>query len=311
MIWDPSILAQLAWTGLANASFTCLFAMSLALVLKINRVWNFAQAGMMVVAYGCMLAIARPLGLPAALVFGLVVTIGFSLGLERYGFRPLRRCGSSSLTFFIFTLVVSQLCTYIAELIFGTAPTTLIDGMVGSIRLIGGVAVSDWDLSAVGTTAVLVLLLTGFLRLTRWGQRLIAVADSPDLAELYGTSRDSAYAVAMTLAAIMTTVGMLLLGTKAATVPASPLQEFLVQALLATILGGVGNVLAAGAAALVVGIGQGFAVLFMASKWTPLLVYALMAIAIVVFPTGVSPRAASRILSFTLRPFIRPFAVRH
>lgn len=302
MIWDPSILAQLAWTGLANASFTCLFAMSLALVLKINRVWNFAQAGMMVVAYGCMLAVARPLGLPVALAFGLVATIGFSLGLERYGFRPLRRRGSSSLTFFIFTLVVSQLCTYIAELIFGTAPTTPIDGMVGSIHLIGGVAVSDWDLCAVGATAAVVSLLAGFLQLTRWGQRLIAVADSPDLAELYGTSRDGAYAVAMILAAIMTTAGMLLLGTKAATVPASPLQEFLVQALLATILAGVGNVFAAGTAAAVVGIGQGFAVLFMASKWTPLLVYALMAIAIVVFPAGVSPRAALRILSLARRP---------
>jgi len=297
MIWNPSILAQLAWTGLSNASFTCLFAISLALVLKVNRVWNFAQAGMMVVAYGCMLATARPLGLPAALAFGLVVTIGFSWALERYGFRPLRRRGSSSLTFFIFTLVVSQLCTYVAELIFGTEATTLIDDVITPVQLIGDVAVSNWDLRAVGITAVLVLLLAAFLRLTRWGQRLIAVADSPDLAELYGTSRDTAYAITMTLAAIMTTVGMLLLGTKAATVPASPLEEFLVQALLATILAGVGNIFAAGVAAVVVGVGQGFAVLFMASKWTPLLVYVLMAIAIVLFPAGVSLRAALRIPS--------------
>src|ERR1700722_2604095 len=290
-MWDPSILAQLAWTGVANASFTCLFAISLALVLKVNRVWNFAQAGMMVVAYGCMLAVARPFGLPAALVFGRAATIGFSLALERFGFRPLRRRGSSSLTFFIFTLVVSQLCIYVAELIFGTAPTTLLDGVAGSISLIGNVAVSDWDLRAIGVTAALVAFLAIFLRLTRWGQRLIAVADSPDLAELYGTSRDTAYAIAMTLAAVMTTVGMLLLGTKTATVPASPLQEFLVQALLATILAGVGNVFAAGVAAVVVGVGQSFAVLFMASKWTPLLVYALMAVAIVLFPAGVSPGA--------------------
>ncbi len=297
MIWNPAILAQLAWTGLSNASFTCLFAISLALVLKVNRVWNLAQAGMMVVSYGCMLAIARPLGLPTALGFGLIATIGFSLALERYGFRPLRRRGSSSLTFFIFTLVVSQFCTYVAELIFGTEPTTLIDDVVTPISMIGDVAVSGWDLRAVGVTTALALMLAGFLRLTRWGQRLIAVADSPDLAELYGTSRDTAYAVGMTLAAILTTIGMLLLGTKAATVPASALQEFLVQALLATILAGVGNIFAAAVAAVVVGVGQSFAVLFMASKWTPLLVYALMAVAIVLFPAGVNVRAVLRIPS--------------
>ncbi len=292
MTWDPAIFAQLAWTGFANATFTCLFAIALSLVLKVNRIWNFAQAGMMVVAYGFMLAGTRwfGLGLPLAFGLGLLGTIAASLGLERFGFRPLRRRGSSSLTFFIFTLIVSQFCTYVAELIFGTESTTLVDNVVTPVRLIANVAVSDWDLWATGTTACVALALAGFLKLTRWGQRLIAVADSPDLAELYGTSRDTAYGITMALAAALTTVGMLLLGTKAATVPSSPLQEFLVVALLATILAGVGNVFAAGVAALAVGVGQGFAVLFMPSQWTPLLVYALMAVAIVLCPNGVTPR---------------------
>jgi branched-chain amino acid transport system permease protein len=286
---DPSILLQLAWTGFANASFTCLFSVALALVLKVNRIWNFAQAGMMVCAYGFMYAATRWLGLDvlAALPIGLLATAGLGLVLERLGFRPLRRRGSSSLTFFIFTLVVSQLCTYVAELIIGTESTTLIDNVVTPVRLVGSVAVSDWDLWATGTMTGLLAALAVFLKLTRWGQRLIAVADSPDLAELYGTSRDMAYGITMVLAAILTTVGMLLLGTKAPTVPSSPLQEFLLLALLATILAGVGNVFTAGLAALLVGIGQGFAVLFIPAQWTPMLVYALMAVAIVVFPRGV------------------------
>ena len=35
------------------------------------------------------------------------------------------------------------------------------------------------------------------MKLTRWGQRLTAVADSPDLAELYGISREAAYDIAI------------------------------------------------------------------------------------------------------------------
>ena len=46
-----SIVGQLVWSGLASASFSCLFAVAFALVLKVNHVWNFAQAGMIVVAY--------------------------------------------------------------------------------------------------------------------------------------------------------------------------------------------------------------------------------------------------------------------
>jgi branched-chain amino acid transport system permease protein len=289
------ILLQLIWSGLATASFSCLFAVAFALVLKVNHVWNFAQAAMIVVSYAAALLCSRELGWPigAALAGAIVVGTCFSLLVERFGFAVLRGRRSPMLTFFIFALTLSELCIFSAEAVFGTTPTTLRDALVTPIHLIGGVAVSDWDVAALATTAILLALLAGFLRLTRHGQHLVAVADSPALAQLYGIDAASSFRLAMALAGVLVAAGTVLLGTKAATVPATALQQFLTVSVVATILAGIGRVFGAGLAALLLGVAQALSILFIAARWQPLLTDALMVIAVLVFPNGVTAGVAA------------------
>ena len=126
LTWD--IVGQLAWTGVASSTYYCLFAVAFALTLKINRIWNFGQAAMMVVAYFAMFVSFRTLGLPPAIgiLVGGTATIAVSVAIEWFGFRVLRARNSSVLTYFIFTIVLSQFAIYVAELIFGPDPKTLV-----------------------------------------------------------------------------------------------------------------------------------------------------------------------------------------
>ena len=291
---SASILAQLVWSGLAAASFNCLFAVAFALVLKVNHLWNFAQAAMMVVAYATALACTRKAGLPVAVapIPTMAVTIVFAVGIEAFGFARLRRRGSSMLAFFIFTLVLSELFIFLGELVIGTEPTTLLDSLVTPIHLIGGIAVSEWDLVALAVTLAMLLALAAYLRWSRRGQHLIAVADNPALAELYGIGRDASFRLAMALAAAFVAVGMVLLGTKAATVPSTALQQFLILSVVATVLAGIGRVFAAGLAALLLGVLQGLSIILISARWQPLLIDALMLAAVMLFPRGVAAGVA-------------------
>jgi branched-subunit amino acid ABC-type transport system permease component len=283
------LVAQLAWTGLASSSSYCLFAMAFALVLKVNRVWNFGQAGLMVFSYFSMFVAFRHFGLPPFLgaVFGAVTTIGVAVALERWGFRTLRERNSSVLTFFIFTIALSHGLVYAAELFFGTDPKTLFTSIISPVRLVGPVVVSDWDMTALATAALTTAGLWLFMRKTGEGKAMIAVADEPDLAEMYGIDKNRAYAVAMALAAVLMSAGMYLIGTKAAMFPATPMNQFLIFAVIATIMGGIGNVFAAGVAGIVLALMQSFSVLVIASTWQILLLYILIFVVIVIFPQGV------------------------
>jgi branched-subunit amino acid ABC-type transport system permease component len=292
--WD--IIGQLAWTGIASSTYYCLFAIAFALMLKVNRVWNFAQAGMMVVAYFAMFVSFRLLGLHPALgiLIGAAATIAVSLAIEWFGFRVLRTRNSSVLTYFIFTIVLSQFAIYTAELIFGPDPKTLFASIMSPVFLVGPIVVSHWDLQALAATAVLVIGLAAFLRFTKDGQFLFAVADNPELAEIYGISSARAYAIAMLIAAIFVVAGMYLVGVRAAMFPATPLNQFLIFAVIATLLAGIGNVFAAGVAAVALSLLQSFSILVISSTWQILLIYIVLFITILLFPAGVVLPGSSR-----------------
>ena len=283
------ILLQLLWTGLAMSSAYCLFAVAFALVLKVNQVWNFAQPALFIAAYYSMYAAWQGAGLPTwvGLALALAVTVLLAALLEWYGFRVFRNRRSASLTFFIFTMVVSQLAVSLAELFVGTDARSLQSSVMSPIHLVGVVAISEWDLLALATTAVLMLALWLLMSFTRFGKQMTAVADNPELAALYGINVSRCYLHSMMLAALLVMAGAYLIGTKAAIVPSSPLNQFLIFAVIAALIAGIGRVFAAGVAAVVLSLFQAFSILVIPSRWQIMLVYILIFVCIMLFPQGV------------------------
>jgi branched-subunit amino acid ABC-type transport system permease component len=295
------ILGQIFWTGFANAAYYVLFTVAFAIVLKVVRLWNFAQAGMMGIAFYTMYTVVNFLNWPAwlALPIGMVVTVGAGLGVELYGLRPLRRRHSSSLMFFIFTLIFSELVAYVLELLVGTEPVPLFPTILSPVRIIGGIAVSNWDLIAVSATVASLVALWLFLRFHRDGQFLLAVSDNGALAELYGISAQRAYLVAIAIAGVLSCEGMYLFGTRAGVLPTTA-NDLMLFAVIGTLLGGMGRLFAAAAAAVVLALVQSYSVLVIASQWQGLVLYAFLFIVIVLFPRGF------RLPSMPRRRTVRP-----
>ena len=281
------VISQILWTSLATSSYFVLFALAFALVLKVNKVFNFAQAGMMTAGFYAAYVAARALGLPgvAGVAAALAGGVAMAFLLEWFGFRVLRIRKTSAMFVFIFTLVASQFITYVMALIFGTWPTTIFESMFWPVTLVADVAVSAWDLPAIGATIAILLLLWAFLRFTRYGQFMIAVPDNADLAELYGIRRDRVLMVSMLIAGAIVGAGMFLYGTRAQVQP-SAATELMLFAVAATILGGIGNIWGAALAAVALGVVQNASILVIPSAWQGFLLYAFLFFSIVLFPSG-------------------------
>jgi branched-subunit amino acid ABC-type transport system permease component len=282
------VLLQLLWTGLAMSSAYCLFAVAFALVLKVNQVWNFAQPALFIAAYYGMYASWQVGSLPTwvGFVAALVCTVSAGILLEWYGFRVFRNRRSASLTYFIFTMVVSQLAVSLAELFVGTDAKTLQASVMSPVHMVGPVAISDWDMLALGTTAALMLVLYLLLAFTRFGKQMTAVSDNPDLASIYGINVARCYVHSMMLAAVLMVAGVYLIGTKAPIVPSSPLNQFLIFAVIASLLAGIGRVFAAGFAAIALSLIQAFSILVIPSRWQIMIVYVLIVVCVLLFPHG-------------------------
>jgi branched-subunit amino acid ABC-type transport system permease component len=283
------------WTSIASASFQVLFTVAFALVLKVTKIWNFTQPALMGIAFYAMYTGIAHWHWPplASLGIALLATALVSFCVEQFAFETLRRRQSEPLAFFIFTLVFAEFAIFTLTLVFTTEPVFMLPNMMSPVRLVGDIVVSDWDMTAIVVTALLVVALWAWLRWTRWGQFLIAVADNAELAEVYGISKQQCYRLAMLIAAGFVSVAMYLFGTKLAFYPELAL-HVMTFAVAATILGGIGNIFGAAVSAVVISILQQMSVLFIDSRWQPLIVFGILFVAILFFPQGVRWSLRSR-----------------
>jgi len=297
-MFNFTTVAQILWTSLATSSYYVLFAVAFALVLKVNGVFNFAQAGLMTIAFYSAHAAIAGLGVSGhmALAIALVATLGSAWGLEKFGFASLRRNHASPMFVFIFTIVASEFIAYVAMLLFGTWPKTIFAQLFWPVRLVADIAISAWDLPAIATTFGMLLGLWLFLRFSRWGQFMVAVADNAELAELYGINRRQIYLLTMLIAATFSTAGMFLYGTRAQVQPLTSL-EIMLFAVLATILGGIGRIWGAAAAAVLLGVVQNSSILVIPSEWQGFLLYVFLFATIIFFPQGIRLPALKRRLA--------------
>lgn len=286
-MFDLAVVSQILWTSFATSSYFVLFAVAFALVLKVNKVFNFAQAGVMTCGFYAAYVAVRILNLPgyAGFMVGIGGGVAMSFILEYFGFVVLRQRKASAMFVFIFTLIVSQFIAYAVMMIFGTWPTTIFASMFWPVTLVGGIAVSAWDVPAIVATLTVLGGLWAFLKYTRNGQFMLAVADNADLAELYGIQKDRILMLSMLLAGVIVSIGMFLYGSRAQ-VQASAATELMLFAVAATILGGIGNIWGAAIAAVVLGVVQNSSILFIPSAWQGFLLFAFLFFAIVLFPSG-------------------------
>jgi branched-chain amino acid transport system permease protein len=288
---DPLVLLQILWTGAATSSIFVLLTVAFSLTQKVTGLWNFAQAGFMGIAFYATFFGLNELQLPliVALAAGAVSAVSAAVLTEIFGLDVLRARKSGSLMFFIFTLILAQLIIYVLTLLFGTEPRTLYKSIMWPVRIVGGIAVSNWDLQAVATAVAMVTLLFLFLRNTKEGQFLVAVSDNARLAELYGISAKRAYRATAVIAGLFICAAMYLAGTRGGVTPNSSF-ELVLAATIATLLGGMGRVFIGALAAVMLALIQSFSVLIISSRWQNLLLYGFLFVAITLFPRGITFR---------------------
>jgi branched-chain amino acid transport system permease protein len=235
---------------------------------------------------------------PLSFLLGYLLTLGASWLLHHFGIEKLRQRNSTSLTFFIFTLVLSEMMTYVFALAFGTEPLSLTKSIMSPVHMVGGIVISEWDIQALAMTSVVLVLLHVFMNRTKLGQFMSAAADNPSLARLYGINVPRLHVYAFAVAALLMTLGMYLFGQKVSMIPNTPLQMMLF-AVIATLLGGMGKIFGAAVAAVGLSLIQGLSIFVIPSQWQGLILYVFLFITILFFPQGVSLQKFKQLISMS------------
>ncbi|HEX9906056.1 MAG TPA: branched-chain amino acid ABC transporter permease [Propylenella sp.] len=233
-----ALLIQTVFNAAYAASYMALIAVGLVLIFGVMGVINFAHGELYMMGAYAVVALygALDVPFPLAVLAGLVFVGCLGLLMEVGLFRPLRENPLGGLIASIGFLLILQ---SLAVLGFGLRMQNVLP--VTKERLVLGGAVLTYERLIVIAAAVIVLtLLWLFLRKTRLGWALRAVAQDREAAALQGISVDRTARYAMFIGAALAGIAGALTAPLVAPTPYMG-HPVIVTAFIIIIVGGIGS----------------------------------------------------------------------
>jgi branched-chain amino acid transport system permease protein len=308
--FDIPSLIQNFWSatfdGLTFGAIYGLIAVGYTLVYGVLNLINFAHSEVFIVgAYAVVLVLSAlgfgpsvptlPLSsiildLVLALIIAMLASAATAFVLERVAYRPLRKRNAPRLVFLITAIGASFAIQYTIFLVRGAnAEPAVTMFQAQPVFDVFGTIINSQQIIIVVAAVVLMVLTDQFIRRTRAGRGIRAVAQDPDTATLMGVNKER-------IIIITFVVGGILAGAAALfyvmLVPSGVQYNggFVlgVKAFAAAVLGGIGNVRGALLGGLLLGIiGNYGQILLGDSQWTDVVAFVILVLVLLVKPTGI------------------------
>lgn len=247
-------LIQELVNGLSLGSTYALLALGLAMVFSILDLINFAHGELVTIGgYTMWTLFNHGVPWPAVAVLTLVATTVTAIAMERIAFRPLR--GASISTLLITSFAVSFFIQVALQIFVSAEPQGIaVPNWTDTVWHIGGVAVPAVKVVTFAVTIVAVLLLMVFLRRTLIGVAMRASAEDFNAVRLLGIRANVVVVTAFALSGLLAGVAALLFFASAPGVDSGVGTPLVINAFIAVILGGLGNLYGAVLGGFVLGL---------------------------------------------------------
>ena len=277
---------QLLINGVIAGSVYALFGVGLTMVYSVFRFINFAHGELIAWgAYGVLLFSSSPFNLPlwGAVVPALLLVVLIALLQNKLVFTPLAK--SQPVTLLIASIGLSFFLRALLQLYFGSDLRSYEAGYFKTL-IFGDIMLTQVQLAMFCLSVFFFVILHFLLTKTITGRSMRAVADSLELAEIYGISTTRVSRFVWIISAVFAGSGGFLLALDTSLDPMMGL-TFMIKAFAAVLLGGVGNVWGALLGGLAIGIIENMGTAFVSPGYKDVTAFVII-IAILLFrPEGI------------------------
>jgi branched-chain amino acid transport system permease protein len=279
--------AQAIWQGMVNGLalgwIYVLMALGLTLIFGIMHIMQFAHGEIYMIGAYVVYYLTASFKLPLAIatVLSMVVMATMGLILERFLFRPLKKDWLSAV---VATTGLTLILQSGAVVVFGLYERSIPLLAQGPFNIFGIMVPKD-RVAAVVVAVVLSLLLYLFLKATKYGQAMVASAQTPEGAILQGISPNKMAAMAMAIGCALAAAGGTLAGSLFALSPFMGLPP-LVKGMTIIVIGGMGSLPGAFVAGMILGFIDGLIPILFGHAWAAMGPLLLVIIILVIKPQG-------------------------
>lgn len=245
-------LLLLISTGLVSGAAYGLIAMGFALIYKSTGVVNFAQGEVVMLTAYISFSLSTTFGLSFLPLMLLTIPISMVLGLalERIFIRPM--LGEPIFAIVMVTVGLAVILRGVTIMIWGPDPFNFTAGISTNVVYLGPVPFYPAQIYLILALVVITVAAWAFLRFSRMGIAMRAVAANETAALLVGISVSHVHAIAWALSSAIASVGGVLFAANFKLAPDLWFQGM--KSFPAVILGGLDSVIGSAAAGFVIGL---------------------------------------------------------
>jgi branched-chain amino acid transport system permease protein len=319
---------ELTITGLAVGAIYALVALGYTMVYGVLQLINFAHSE--VFMFGTFAVVwvfvalegtsSQTVGLgdvlgplSAALAAAMLLSAAVALLLERVAYRPLLRRGAPKLIALISAIGASFALSEAMGLrdkvakVFGlddnlteyvSKPRDVYSNPVTinpkGLFTIADYKVTDVDLLVIGAALLMMVCLDLFVRRTRFGRGIRAVAQDPESAALMGVNSTRVIQVTFLIGGLMAGAAATLYMLRIGTTRQNAGFILGVKAFTAAVMGGIGNLRGALLGGLLLGVLENYGSALWGSQWKDVVAFSFLVLILLVRPSGLLGEALGK-----------------
>lgn len=272
--------------GLNRGSVYALMALGYTMVYGIAKMLNFAHGDIIMVGGYTLSLIMTTLGMPPiiAVLGSVIVCSVFGVLIEKIAYKPLRN--ASPLTVLITAIGVSYFLQSVALLLFGSKKEKVESVITFSGIKIGSFTLTGEFIVTFGVTLVIMIGLTLFIKKTKMGKAMLAVAEDKGAAQLMGINVNRTISITFAIGSALAAVAGVLfvssygfVGPYTGSLPG-------IKAFVAAVLGGIGSIPGAMLGGILLGIIESLASAYISTSLADAIVFSVLIIVLLVKPSG-------------------------
>lgn len=284
----PQLLRQLFINGIIAGSVYALVALGFTIIYRTVKFFHFAHG--VVYATGAYLAytLIISLGINPIISFFLAAILAGLLGIivDRLVYKPLRKRKAPNLVFLIASFGIFIFIQNLLQLIYGAQILTIRTGPVKEGHHFLGAVITDTQILILVVSILLSAGLWLFVKKTKLGKAMRAVADDPLAASVVGINPERIILAAFAIGSALAGAAGILISLETNIEPTMGMNAIL-KGIIASIIGGIGSIPGAMFGGLFLGIAENLGIWKISAGWKDCIAFVILIVFLLFRPGGI------------------------
>jgi len=282
------VLSQIFINGLIAGAIYALVASGFSLIYYICKFVHFAHGAVITLAAYFLFFLFSISGLNfwLSIIFTLFFSVLVGWLINKIVYEKFRKRKANSTIFLIASFALLILLESLILILFGPDIKTIsYIKILKGFEFLGAI-ITPLQIVIVGISIFLLIFLWFFMKKTKIGKAMRAVADNKDVAEIVGISSEKIYSWAFSISSLIAGVAGILVGLEQNLEPMMG-GNLMIKGFTSAIIGGIGSVPGAILGSFFLGFAENFGIWFLPSGYKDAIAFIILFIFLLFRPQGI------------------------